>query len=110
MIVFKISLEHSLLATFLASFISFINKDNGNIVKKTTVTLTKEVVKKVLFHAYFFPKVFPIIIFVIILSKTKIIDTLTYILEFALITSEKINNAFVIVVKTMINWIQFLFN
>ena len=58
----------------------------------------------------FFPKIFPIIMFVIISSKTKVVDTLTYILHFALITSEQIYNAFVIAVKTMINNILFLVN
>ena len=41
-------------------------------------------------------------------SKTKFIDSLAYILHFALITSEQIYNAFVIAVKTMINNILFL--
>ena len=53
------------------------------------------------------PEVFPIIIFIIITLKTNVIDSLTYILQFALITNEQIYNAFVIAVKTMINSIPF---
>ena len=81
--------------------ISFINKDNGNVIKKTIAILTWEV----LLHACFFPKVFSIILFVIIPSKTKVIDSLTYTLQFALVTSEQIYTAFVFAVKTMIDYI-----
>ena len=66
--------------------------------------------KEVLLHTRFFPKISPIIMFVIIPSKTKVVDSLAYILHFALITSEQIYNAFVIAVKTMINNILFLVN
>ena len=51
---------------------------------------------------------FPIIIFLIIPSKKKFIDSLACILHFALITSEQIFNAFVIAVKTMIITYSFL--
>ena len=81
--------------------ISLINKDNGDVIPKATVTFT---------FPFFFPKVFPISIFVIIPSKTKVIHSLVYILHFALITSEQIYNAFVIAVKTMVNNILFFFN
>ena len=40
----------------------------------------------------------------------KVIDSLTYIWQFALIASEQIYNAFVITVKTMINYILSLVN
>ena len=87
--------------------ISFINKDNGYVIKKTAVSLAWEVFKYVLLYACFFSKVFPIIIYVIIPWKTKVIDSLTYIWQFTLITSEHIYNVFVIAVKTMINNILF---
>ena len=96
---------------FLRIFrIGFINKDNGEVIQKIIVTLPWEVFKYVLLHTWLFPKIFSIIIFVIIPSKTKVIDSLAYILNFALITSEQICNAFVIAVKTMINNILFLVN
>ena len=90
--------------------ISFIDKDNREVIKKTTVILTWKVFKKVLLHTCFFPEVFPIIVFVIIPSKTKVIDSFTYILHFALITREQIYNVFVIAVKAMNNNILFLVN
>ena len=40
--------------------------------------------------------------------KTKVINSLTYVLQLVLVTSEQVYNAFVIVVKTMINNIFFL--
>ena len=61
-----------------------------------------------LWHACFCPEAFPITVFVNILMKTKVINSLTYVLQLVLVTSEQVYNAFVIVVKTMINNIFFL--
>ena len=60
-------------------------------------------------HTWFFSKVLPIIIFVIVPSNTKVIDSPAYMLHFALITSEQIYNASAIAVKTMINKITYYF-
>ena len=61
-----------------------------------------------LWHACFCPEAFSITVFVNILMKTKVINSLTYVLQLVLVTSEQVYNAFVIVVKTMINNIFFL--
>ena len=54
-------------------------------------------------HASFL-RYFLLLFFLIIPSKTKFIDSFTYILQFALITSEQIYNAFDIAGKTIFNW------
>ena len=82
--------------------VSFIIEDNGDVIKTTIVTLAWKVLKKVLLHACFFRRIFPIIIFLTILSELKVINSLTYVLQFGLIRNEQIYNAFIIAVTTMI--------
>ena len=60
-------------------------------------------------HASFL-RYFLLLFFLIIPSKTKFIDSFTYILQFALITSEQIYNAFDIAGKTMTDYVLFPFN
>ena len=56
-------------------------------------------------HALFIPEAFSIIIFAI-----KVIDSLTYILQFALNSSQQMYHAFAIAVKIMTNYKLFLVN
>ena len=72
---------------------------------RNTPPLSTLAVHFFIIHALFIPEVFSIIIFVI-----KVIDSLTYILQFALISSQQMYNTFTIAVKIMTSYKLFLVN
>ena len=90
--------------------IRLINKSYFSVINKTTVASCLKVSKKAYLFMIFTPKIFPIVILIIIPPVSEFIVSLTVIQHTTYLTRQEVDQTFVTTFKSMIDSVNLLIN